>query len=97
MKRCFIAQTFFVRGYEVIRDFGCISYTERAANPVIPVVAELLRRNSSSTTRVLISLALSLALPPLDSATRCLLATWSWRRGSESNLRLIKQDFGRMA
>ena len=40
----FHSSDFFVRGYEAARGFGCISYTKRAANPVVSsscrVVAE---------------------------------------------------------
>jgi hypothetical protein len=62
---------FFVRRYEAVRGFGGISYTRRVANPVISSGCRVVAQYSLSSARVLFSLALSLALPPLGSATHC--------------------------
>ncbi|MGD0261270.1 MAG: hypothetical protein ABSD29_15770, partial [Verrucomicrobiota bacterium] len=52
----------FVRSYEVERGFGRISYTKRAANPVVASDCRVLPEQLLSSSPVLISLALSLAL-----------------------------------
>ena len=62
MKRRFIISDFLSESYEDIRGFGCVSHTKRAANPVFASDGRLIPGWSLCFTRVLISLALSLAL-----------------------------------
>jgi hypothetical protein len=62
MKRRFIISDFLSESYEALRGFGCISYTKRAANPVIASDCRVIPGQLLSRNPVLISLALSLAL-----------------------------------
>ena len=62
MKRLFISSDFLSEAYETECGLGCNFYTKRAANPVVASDCRVLPEQLLSSSPVLISLALSLAL-----------------------------------
>jgi len=59
----FHSSDFYVQSYAKTRGLRCISYTKRAANPVISSGCRVVPGWFKGSTPVIISLALSLALP----------------------------------